>query len=68
MPHDLPPIVRAFLAAGNYTSLDEWMADSDYEPDGHGGWTYEGAPVDALGAIEGAIESSGFVLKSLHGH
>ncbi len=54
-------IVKAFLAAGEYSSVEDWAKDSDYHQDGDGIWrSDEGCAVDIEGCIEGAIEASGF--------
>lgn len=47
-----------FLREGGYANIEEWAADSDYEPDGQGGWLYEDLPVDIEGCLDGAIEAS----------
>lgn len=61
------PTIAAFLADGGYLSVQDWALDSDfrysdvsgewYSLDDLGPWS---APVDIYGAIEGAIEASGF--------
>lgn len=65
----LDPEIRAFLDDGDYATLDEWMADSDYVLTDDGDWAYPddyadddvaGYPVDAIGTIEGAMEASGW--------
>lgn len=55
--------IRVFLSLGEYKDLDEWMADSDYERDEFGEWTYEGSPVDPEEAIYGAMEACGFLAE-----
>jgi hypothetical protein len=61
-------IIQAFIEDGGYASVEEWAQDSDfryveesgewYSADDNGPWA---SPVDIYGAIEGAIEASGFV-------
>lgn len=69
---ELDPLVYAFLRDGDYKSIDDWMADSDYVqrdgdwfyPDDYADPTVAGAQVDPEGTIAGAIEASGFEVAS----
>lgn len=57
-PFHVSEEMQKFLADGDYADTDEWMADSDYDQDENGDWTYEGSPVDPEEMIAAAMEAS----------
>ncbi len=53
--------IAAFLADGNYATIEEWMADSDYtQLTGDEWYDEERNPVNPEGAILGAMEACGW--------
>lgn len=62
-PRHSDPAIAAFLADGEYDSIEEWMEDSDFTQQPDGSWVedHNGTTQEPEDAIAIAMEACGFL-------